>query len=454
MSETRFVSGLDTLVQMSTVQTERRGIAAVEKQIATLGGFFRELPPPDDGVDAQIEWADEKGRPNGRLLAVQVKSGVSYFKNAIEGGWRHPVNARHLEYWGKYSLPVILILYNPQEDIAYWQVVTPENLARPKPGAFTIFVPKLQVLDGSSLDALVGLANEGLPEEPAALKVALVQRRAEADFVWMELLDGGAHLFLEAEEWVNKTSGRGALRLVVEDYQGERTEREWPWVFLPGTSYAEELPKLFPWADLEVDRERFRAEMYPAFLNECAIWDSEEDDYVVFEDFDRWLDARLEGGLQPYAEMAGEVALWRLELKLNELGRETLQREREADMEEMWDAVLAADREEKEAEGIREGQYEGEYGDMSIGRSFERVVFSWDDHTEVIAAAEVLWSDEVHRLDLATAILQHALQREPSRALANAFVTRFKATFDNASQGWGLTYEELKDWLRELGTPD
>jgi hypothetical protein len=44
----------------STVQTERVGIAAVQKAVAEAGGFFRELLLPDEGVDAQIEWADER----------------------------------------------------------------------------------------------------------------------------------------------------------------------------------------------------------------------------------------------------------------------------------------------------------------------------------------------------------------------------------------------------------
>lgn len=432
----------------STVQTERLGIAAVQKSVAAAGGFFRELPLPDEGIDAQIEWADERGRPNGRLIAVQVKSGASYFKNPTQGGWRYSLRESHLEYWGKYALPVILVLYDPDKDEAYWQVVLPEKLSRTAVGGYTIFIPEAQVLDVSSLPALQQLANEGLPQEPAALELALRERRAEADIVWMELLASGSRLFLEAEEWVNKTSGRGSLRLVVEDGRGERTEREWPWVFLPGASYAEELPKLFPWADLEVDKDRFRDEMYPEFLNECGVWDSEDGEYVVIEDFDEWVEQRLAPGLQPYAELAnGEVALWRLELKLNELGRETLERERES----QWDELLTIDAEDAEARAIRRGHYEGQYGDVPVARPIERVLFVWADNADVIVADDVLWTEDGPRLELAQAILRHALQREPSRALAQAFVARYKDILDDKGQGWFIEYSDLQEWLHELG---
>jgi hypothetical protein len=403
---------------------------------------------PDEGIDAQIECADEKGRPNGRLVALQVKSGSSYFNGATKGGWRYSIKRSNLEYWGKYALPVVLVLYDPDKDQAYWQVVRPAHLTRTAAGGFTIFVPEAQVLDNFALQALELIANEGLPKEPAALETALRIRRAEADLGWMELLSAGDRLFLEAEEWVNKSSGRGALRLVVEDDRGERTEREWPWVFLAGASYAEELPKVFPWADVEVDRQRFRDEAYAEFLNECAIWDSEDDEYIVMEDFDQWLATRLADGLQPYAEAAnGEVALWRLELKLNNLGRETLEREQDADW---WDALLAIDAQDAAAEAIREGHYEGQYGDHPFGGTIERVLFFWGDDADIVAGGESLWTDEGARIDLARGVLQHALQREPTRALAEAFVARYKDVLNDDGQGWAISYSDLQQWLSEL----
>lgn len=434
----------------SNVQKERLGIAAVEKEVAAAGWFFREQPLPDEGVDAQIEGADRNGRPNGRLLGVQIKSGRSYFKNTTKGGWRYTLKGNNLAYWGKYSLPVILVLYDPDADRAFWQVIRSEHLRSTADGGVTIFVPEDQVLGRSALPALERLANEGLPKEAAALAAVINQRRAELDVGWMELLDSGNRLFVEAEEWVNKSSGRSTLRVVVEgEYGIERIEREWPWMFLPGASYADELANLFPWGDLEVDIQRFREEAYAEFVNECGIWDSEDGEYILMEDFDDWVKRRLASGLQPYAEAGnGEVALWRLELKLNKLGRETLAHEHDRDY---WESLLRADAEEREAEAVQEGYYEGQYGDGPMGRSLERVLFVFGDELDIVAAAEVLWSEEEPRIELARSVLNHAFQHEPTRAQAEAFVARFKDQLDDVEgRGWTISYRDLQRWLRTL----
>lgn len=50
------------------------------------------------------------------------------------------------------------------------------------------------------------------------------------------------------------------------------------------------------------------------------IYDNEGDRFVT-EDFAAWRANRSAQGLRPYANGAGEVDFWRLELTLNELGR-------------------------------------------------------------------------------------------------------------------------------------
>ena len=57
---------------------------------------------------------------------------------------------------------------------------------------------------------------------------------------------------------------------------------------------------------------------------------------------------------------------------------------------------------------------------------------------------------EEGRLRAATAILGHALEREPTQALSEAFAARFKDCFDDEGQGWVITHKEIRDWLEEL----
>ena len=57
-----------------------------------------------------------------------------------------------------------------------------------------------------------------------------------------------------------------------------------------------------------------------AYEVECVIYDNEGDRFVT-EDYDEWRAGRRWAELRPYANAAGEVDFWRLELTLNELGR-------------------------------------------------------------------------------------------------------------------------------------
>jgi len=86
-------------------------VEAVRYALADLGWFPKEAERPDYGVDLFVETSNETGRPSGRLLDVQVKSGSSYI--AAGGGGTLYVDQAHVEYWTGYSLPVMVVLYDP-----------------------------------------------------------------------------------------------------------------------------------------------------------------------------------------------------------------------------------------------------------------------------------------------------------------------------------------------------
>lgn len=60
------------------MSVERIGVVSTEKIINKMGLIFREQPTDDYGIDAQIETM-EKGYATGKLIAVQIKSGISFF---------------------------------------------------------------------------------------------------------------------------------------------------------------------------------------------------------------------------------------------------------------------------------------------------------------------------------------------------------------------------------------
>lgn len=131
---------------MAYSSTERQGIHRIGLIISEeLNWIFREQPIEDWGIDAEIEVVDGD-TPTGRLLVVQIKAGESYFDEETEESFVYRGTQRHLAYWQGYSLPVVLILYNPNTKNAYWELVTDEVVERTGLG-WKILVPKTNRLE-------------------------------------------------------------------------------------------------------------------------------------------------------------------------------------------------------------------------------------------------------------------------------------------------------------------
>lgn len=76
----------------------------------------------DYGIDAEIEVADQN-RPTGKVIAAQIKSGNSYFKQSTEDGITFYFNETHKKYWLKHVLPVIVLLYHLISKECIWEVI-------------------------------------------------------------------------------------------------------------------------------------------------------------------------------------------------------------------------------------------------------------------------------------------------------------------------------------------
>jgi hypothetical protein len=135
---------------------ERLGINAIERMVLRLGWIFREQPIADVGIDALIEIC-EQGKPSGRLIALQIKSGDSYFKESSAEGFVYRGSNAHLDYWSGHSLPVFLVLYHPGRDEAWWCAVTSEAVEQ-TPRGWRVTVPSGQRLEESSRSAMAAFA--------------------------------------------------------------------------------------------------------------------------------------------------------------------------------------------------------------------------------------------------------------------------------------------------------
>jgi hypothetical protein len=434
----------------STVQTERLGVAAVFKVAQQAGWFFREQPNPDEGIDAQIEAPTAQGRPSGHLLGLQIKSGTSHAA-PFSGGWRYSIKVRHLEYWRRYSLPVVIVLYDPDSDTSYWQPVRSDTLRLTASGGHVIDIPEDQQFSVVIPARFAELAREALSGEGTKdLSQALRGRRADFDIGWMELLQSGDRLFLEAEQETQGSLGRGSLRVVIESSEGgTRTGQAWPWAFLPGDDYAAELQKIFPWADLSLDLKTYRRATFPEFVAKCATWDEALQAYDSLEGFDDWFNENYNGSLKPYGrrEHTG-VALWRLELRLNDFGRSVMQKEHAAIYK---DAMFDVDLEEEQERLRAKGWYEmGVFDHGARALSLEGVYFTTEEWSEPLLLEPNLFTKEGNERAIAAAILEHALGTAPLEALVSAFLNRHGRVMTGDES---LPLGSLTNWLWEVEAP-
>ena len=95
------------------IDVARVGVSGVSSIFEKIGYAFREQSVEDYGIDAIVEERSNNGL-TGKLIGVQIKSGESFFKEVKENKVIFRGKMRHYEYWTHYSLPVIIVLYNPE----------------------------------------------------------------------------------------------------------------------------------------------------------------------------------------------------------------------------------------------------------------------------------------------------------------------------------------------------
>ena len=206
---------------------------------------------------------------------------------------------------------MLIVLYDPELERCYWQLIDNSTLEKTKGAGRRVKVPDAQILDESAVAALRDAA-DGDPYELRLRQLRLARS-------WMRLLVDGKRLVIDIEEWVNKTSGRGAISLGIDNEDGKEPERLATWgVFLGSASYAEVIPRLFAWADVDIHQDTYDDSEYEHWQNACTFYD--EGDRFEYESYADWR-ARQPSGLRPYNNGAGEVEFWRLELTLGHLGR-------------------------------------------------------------------------------------------------------------------------------------
>ncbi len=98
------------------------GLSIVKDIIESeLDWIFRKNHQEHDfGIDAYIDINTEFGHITGKSIALQVKTGASYFSETNSFGWVYRDSIEHLNYYLNHQIPVVIILVNNLERKVYW----------------------------------------------------------------------------------------------------------------------------------------------------------------------------------------------------------------------------------------------------------------------------------------------------------------------------------------------
>jgi hypothetical protein len=221
-------------------QTDRLGINAVERIfVKELGWIFREQSIADWGIDAHVEVAKEGG-PIGRLLALQIKSGKAFFRkktgNIVFHGTR-----RHLQYWINHSLPVVIVLHNPETDETLWQRVNFEDVKYQSYDNWSIEIPRTSVLDATAR----GQLEHGVSDISALRRI-----RMTLDAPLMREVAGKEEVYLKVEQWPNKSLSFRGASIYYDDLDKAQPDHEFG-IFVPVHEISVYMEMMWPWLTCE-----------------------------------------------------------------------------------------------------------------------------------------------------------------------------------------------------------
>lgn len=291
---------------MPAPKTERLGVSTLDHFFSEQGWLFREQTTHDYGIDAHIEIVEEQ-RPTGKLIALQIKSGTSFFKEEAADSYVFRTDDQHVAYWVDHSMPVVLVLYNPDTKTAHWQQVNRESAASTGKN-WKIEVPKTDML-ANAQETLKALESLTQPE-PYIRRL----NRLRVDRHWMDLLEEGVEVRVAFDDWVNKSLPRYRITIYTDD------EKEvWPTLYTPGVGVEGMLNHFFPWAEFAVDEDEYVEGAEEQWEADCYQYrDSETGKTFYDQKFDEWYEPPK--GLVPVSGN-GETESYVLILSLSTFGK-------------------------------------------------------------------------------------------------------------------------------------
>jgi hypothetical protein len=133
---------------------EQAGVLAIASAAYALRCIWRPTPNADLGIDGQLELIDTEGASTGKIVAVQIKSGTSYFDRADEFAIDFYPERKHRKYWADFPIPVVLALHDPETGLIHWTDARRQLRRRRETDTSPIAVPRGQVFGSEMRESL------------------------------------------------------------------------------------------------------------------------------------------------------------------------------------------------------------------------------------------------------------------------------------------------------------
>ncbi|MEO3407906.1 DUF4365 domain-containing protein [Mucilaginibacter sp. CAU 1740] len=273
---------------------ERIGVHSIAKIFnEELRWIFREQSISDCGIDAYVEITRTGFKtgcftPTGKLIAIQIKSGLSFFKEARADHFVFRGSKRHLDYWLEHCIPTILIIYDKVTGNAYWREVNRSTIVLTKK-AFKVNIFKQNLLNRSSKEALTNIAFFS-----NKYQYKLWQIQSSIDEIKL-LITTPLFLYIEIDEIPGSNSCNITL-LVTDDghtsfpeiiYTGNNNNAnrfEYRFKLSKDSSLRQALSDTIPWADFFFGNEDFTDEILATTIaDEISSFNQDEFSQDVLE---------------------------------------------------------------------------------------------------------------------------------------------------------------------------
>lgn len=150
-----------------------------------IGWIFRRNPQEYDfGIDGYIDIIEPDGSVTGKSVAIQIKTGTSYFREDSHGDVVFYGELKHLNYYANLDIPVIIVLHNPETDLTIWESFDLNKIDTSEKN-WKCSLSKNKTFDKSSKKDILQLVPETHNVQEFAKKQTKINNEIlKSDFIW------------------------------------------------------------------------------------------------------------------------------------------------------------------------------------------------------------------------------------------------------------------------------